>query len=128
MTSFELSLLLQKVLECTEYTKAPRDLSTYLDSHYSLLARLGIALVSQEISSDNAQERLLKAQNVLKEVMHKVTSEKPAQMFVSLDRWMAELHRENDSLRHDEHSPGQCRDQLSQARIGLSRPRPLRAS
>lgn len=96
MTSFELSLLLQTILDSTEYAKAPRDFATYLDSQYSAVSRVGIAIVSGDVLGSNIPERIAKLDAPLKEVMQKVTSEKPAQMFVSLDRWLTELRRAND--------------------------------
>ncbi len=100
MISLELSELLQSIIKSIKEAKAPRDLATYLDSQYVLVAETGgIAIVSQEIGEKSVAERLGKIDALLNDVKGKITSEKPSQLFVSLDRWIASLRQVNYSLQ-----------------------------
>jgi len=98
MLSLELSQVLQTILKATEEAKAPHDLASYLDEHYPTISNPAIAILSREVSQKSIEDRYNKLDALIDEMMRKVLTEKPAQVLVSLDRWMRHLGLANDSL------------------------------
>jgi hypothetical protein len=98
MLSLELSQVLQTILKATEDAKAPYDLASYLDEQYPTVADSAIAILSREVPQKSTEERYNKLDALIDELTRRVLMEKPAQVLVSLDRWMGQLGVANESL------------------------------